>query len=99
MPLLTFQGPHPASSCTTFILHLKDLIAIEITDESTKKEYQYLNGYFLKRTEDMQKHGKVRVTGQRNAEILISIVDDQGRTYVSQRLTEYGKKRKIDQIS
>ena len=88
----------PASVTEAIIMRLQQN-KIEITDESTKKEYQYLNGYFLKRTEDMQKHGKVRVTGQRNAEILISIVDDQGRTYVSQRLTEYGKKRKIDQIS
>ena len=74
---------------------------VDITDNSVKKgrEYDYLNGYFLKRTEDMQKDGKVRVTGQRNSEIRISIVNEEGHAYVSQTMTEGQRKRKIAEIS
>ena len=91
----------PASVTETIIMSLLRDRKVDINDNSDRKgrEYDYLNDYFLKRTEEMQKDGKVRVKGQANPEIRISIVDDQGRAYVSQRLTEREKKRKIDLIS
>ena len=91
----------PASVTETILMRLKQDKSIDITAESVKKgaEYQYLHNRFLKRTEAMRKRGNARVTGQPNPEIIISIVDADGLEYVSQRLTEREKKRKIDQIS
>lgn len=73
---------------------------IDITVKSVKKgvEYHYLDGYFLKHTEEMRERGKVRVAGQPNPEILIDIVDADDEVILFQRLTERGK-RKINQIS
>jgi len=91
----------PASVTETILMRLKQDKSSDITVDSVKKgvEYQYLYTHFLKRTEEMRKRGKARVTGQPNPEILISIVNADGLEYVSQRLTEKEKKRKIDQIS
>ena len=79
---------------------LKQYSGIDITVKSVKKgvEYHYLDGYFLKHTEEMRERGKVRVVGQPNPEILIAIVDAADEVILSQRLTERGK-RKINQIS
>jgi hypothetical protein len=80
---------------------LKQDSGIDITVNSVKKgvEYHYLDGYFLKHTEEMRERGKVRVVGQPNPEILIAIVDAADEViHLSQRLTERGK-RKINQIS
>ena len=77
-------------------MKLKEDSGIDITVKSVKKgvEYHYLDGYFLKRTEEM----KVRVVGQPNPEIRIAIVDAAEVIHLSTRLTERGK-RKINQIS
>ena len=91
----------PASVTEAIVMSLSRDRGVDITDNSVKKgrEYDYLNGYFLKRTEEMQKDGKIRVTGQRNSEIRISIVNEQGHAYVSQTMTEGQRKRKIAEIS
>ena len=86
----------PKSITEGVLMKLKEDSGIDITVKSVKKgvEYHYLDGYFLKRTEEM----KVRVVGQPNPEIRIAIVDAAEVIHLSTRLTERGK-RKINQIS
>jgi hypothetical protein len=90
----------PKSITEGVLMILKQRSGIDITVKSVKKgvEYHYLDGYFLKHTEEMRERGKVRVVGQPNPEILIAIVDAADEVILSQRLTERGK-RKINQIS
>jgi hypothetical protein len=90
----------PKSITEGVLMILKQYSGIDITVKSVKKgvEYHYLDGYFLKHTEEMRERGKVRVVGQPNPEILIAIVDTADEVILSQRLTERGK-RKINQIS
>jgi hypothetical protein len=92
----------PKSITEGVLMRLKQDHGIDFTVKSVKKgtEYHYLDGYFLKHTDEMRERGKVRVVGHPNPEILIAIVDAADEViYLSQRLTEQGKKRKINQIS
>ena len=53
-------------------------------------QYDYLNDCSILRTEE----AKVRVCGKGNAEISVSILDADGNTYISQRLTHSSRKRR-----
>ena len=82
----------PSSITELILTRLKVDTGIEIrSDEAALGwQYDYLNEYFVLRTEE----AKVRVSGKRNAEISVSILDADGNTYISQRLTHSSRKRR-----
>ena len=86
----------PSSITELILTRLKVDTGIEIrSDEAAVGwQYDYLNEYFVLRTEE----AKVRVSGKRNAEISVSILDADGNTYISQRLTHSSRKRRREDI-
>ena len=86
----------PSSITELILTRLKVDTGIEIrSDEAALGwQYDYLNEYFVLRTEE----AKVRVSGKRNAEISVSILDADGNTYISQRLTHSSRKRRREDI-